>query len=309
MRSIASFLKALRKAVGLTQVEAARGILDKDSLSQIECGKHFPHAEHFGPLLERYGICGYSLGDFFDIKNACLIDYKNQILSCMQFKEFGKLPGLLFSFRSEFQNQSHRTQKKDVFSRQFLSYALEWYNYMNGGSPDVFLKVCVKCLKMTQPSFGPSFPIEKAFLVQNELMILNSIACILATHYDRKKALRLFGQLLACHKHFTGSHPIYFRNYACLLHNTALIEWEYNPILARSHMSRAFSLLSQYGGSWTSCLVWRSDLQIKGFLSFSHDAQREKYQLSIMYRKFRPPYMANTSFFEFFQETEFLELF
>ncbi len=309
MRDVASFLRNMRNAKGLTQTEAARGILDKDSLSLIERGIQFPHAEHFMMLLERYGILGYSLGDFFDQGNASLQELKNQILSSMRTKEFGNLPGLLFSFQSEFEGLSSAKQRHDVFSRQFLLYAKAWYYHALGGSADDFLDSCMMCLKMTQPSLNTSLHDLPDCLVQNELMIINSIACLHAQHYDTNLALNIFVQLLARQKNFEGSHPVHYHNHACLLHNAALVEFDHNPVLALSHISHSLSHFTEYGGTWFACRAWRTELQMRQSLSMDYDPTRDLWILEGMFKKFVPRHLKNTSFKDFMNEREYLELF
>ncbi len=309
MRDVASFLRSMRHQAGLTQVEAAHGILEKDNLSLIERGKQFPHAEHFVLLLERYGVSGYSLCDFFDQRTALLQDLKNQILSAMQFTEFGRLPELLFLFQSEFEQFSDKKQRKDVFSRQFFLYAKAWFHYSGGGSPDDYLDACLSSLRLTQPHFDETFNAAASHLIQNEIMIINSIACLCARFSLKKQALILFEQMLIRLKQCIGSHPIHFRNVACLSHNAALLEWEFDPFLSERHMERALSLFGQYGGAWSGCLAWRSQLQVTQALRPEKDLTPECWALEAAFSKFRPQSMSELSFEEFMARQEYMELF
>ena len=309
MRDVASFLRTMRLQAGLTQYAAAKDILDKDNLSLIERGKQFPHAEHFILLLERYGVSGFSLCDFFDQRTADLLHLKNQILSAMQFTELGRLPELLFVYRTEFERVSTKKQKKDVFSRQFFCYAQAWLYYTEGGCADDFLDACVDSIRMTQPGFDESFNVKFAHLIQNELMIINSIACLCARFYMKRQALVLFEQLLQYQNQCIAAHPVHFRNLACLTHNAALLEWEFDPFLSEQHIRQALAMFSQYGGAWSACLAWRSQLQIRHCLCPSEDQTGALWRLESMYLKFRPEYFRDIGFEEFMERQEYLELF
>lgn len=283
--------------------------MQKDSLSLIERGRRFPHPEHFLLLTERYGVAGYSLGDFFDQKTARMLELKNRILSAMQFKELGLLPELLFSFREAMEAKSHASDSGNIFSQQFFQYASGWFGYASGGEPQPFLTACIACLRLTQPHFGEAFNPADTFLNQNELMILNSIACLYALLSQTRQALILFEQLLLRLKEMHGSHPIHFRNLACLTHNAALLEWEYSPIAAEEHLQKSLSLSTQYGGAWQGCLIWRSQLQVKMLLHPQENLTGEFWALEAAFDKFRPANYRPCDFEEFKDKKEYLELF
>ena len=283
--------------------------MQKDSLSLIERGRRFPHPEHFMLLVERYGVTGYSLGDFFDQKTSHLLELKNRILSAMCCKELGLLPELLFRFREAMEEKKPISDSGNIFSQQFFQYANGWFDYASGGDPQLFLTSCITCLRLTQPHFGDTFNATDAFLNQNELMILNSIACLYALLSQNRQALILFEQMIIKQKRMIASHPIHYKNLICLYHNAALLEWEVDLLLSEEHIRHAKHLASQYGGVWTGCRVWRSELQIIRHLRPSHDLTDDLWGLKAVYTHFRPKSMVEIDFDSFMEKQEFLELF
>ena len=62
---IGLLIKRLRKQKGLKQEELAYPIIDRATLSKIECGKVMPNKTTLEALFERLGFCPHNIADFF----------------------------------------------------------------------------------------------------------------------------------------------------------------------------------------------------------------------------------------------------
>lgn len=308
MRNIASFLRTMRQRAGLTQYEASFRIVDKDTLSLYERGRQCPHPENFMLLMERYGITGYPYGDFFDQRTAELMNLKNKILTTMNSLELGDIPELLYLYKNECEKYNEVEVWENIFEWQFFSYVKAWYYYLETQNAQEFLGACMECIALTQPDFREKIELRKAYLIQNELMILNAIAIAYAKTGRECEALILFLQLLNRQYPGESSHPIKNRNIACLSHNAALLEWKMDPMLSQQHLEQSMNQLLHYGGMWTGCLVWRSQIQIRQKIDPSLDQTEERWELERAYRRFRPPFFCNTDFETFIEMEDYLFL-